>query len=229
MSASSWSCTEKSSASSVLPSASWFKGCDDVGAPIALAFGLTAALGSAIITMFISTAGTWFGGWLDELIRNYRSQHGYTVLPSSSWWVRFVRIFGHNVDDNHLNMFSRRSSHKAISYKLRVDYIEAAIAYEPVIYVLSRYMIPRHLWLSPVWCRLFLLMSSWKHRLPCWVLTSVVDVGQSHQRCWTFGAQYQGMYYWILEPAVFLMITGFGFALLGFALDRIFNPRLRGM
>jgi len=24
-----------------------------------------------------------------------------------------------------------------------------------------------------------------------------------------------------------LMITGFGFAMLGFALDRIFNPRLR--
>ena len=44
-----------------------------------------------------------------------------------------------------------------------------------------------------------------------------------------YGAQYQGLYYWILEPAVLLMITGLGFAMLGFALDRIFNPRLRGM
>ncbi len=41
------------------------------------------------------------------------------------------------------------------------------------------------------------------------------------------GALYQGLYYWVLEPAVLLMLTGFGFALLGFALDRIFNPRLR--
>ena len=41
------------------------------------------------------------------------------------------------------------------------------------------------------------------------------------------GALYQGRYYWILEPAILLMITGFGFAMLGFALDRIFNPRLR--
>jgi peptide/nickel transport system permease protein len=42
-------------------------------------------------------------------------------------------------------------------------------------------------------------------------------------------ALYKGQYYWIVEPAVFLMITGLGFAMLGFALDRIFNPRLRDL
>jgi peptide/nickel transport system permease protein len=42
-------------------------------------------------------------------------------------------------------------------------------------------------------------------------------------------ALYKGYYYWVLEPAVLLMVTGFGFALVGFALDRIFNPRLRTM
>jgi peptide/nickel transport system permease protein len=41
------------------------------------------------------------------------------------------------------------------------------------------------------------------------------------------GALYKGQYYWILEPAILLMFTGLAFALLGFALDRIFNPRLR--
>ena len=41
------------------------------------------------------------------------------------------------------------------------------------------------------------------------------------------GALYRGYYYWILEPATLLMITGLGFAMLGFALDRIFNPKLR--
>jgi peptide/nickel transport system permease protein len=41
------------------------------------------------------------------------------------------------------------------------------------------------------------------------------------------GALYKGYYYWIVEPAVLLMVTGFGFAMLGFALDRVFNPRLR--
>ena len=41
------------------------------------------------------------------------------------------------------------------------------------------------------------------------------------------GALYRGYYYWILEPTTLLMATGLGFAMLGFALDRIFNPKLR--
>jgi peptide/nickel transport system permease protein len=30
-----------------------------------------------------------------------------------------------------------------------------------------------------------------------------------------------------LQPAFLLMLTAFAFAMLGFALDRVFNPRLR--
>ena len=43
------------------------------------------------------------------------------------------------------------------------------------------------------------------------------------------GALYRGYYYWIMEPAALLMVTGLGFAMLGFALDRIFNPKLRDL
>jgi peptide/nickel transport system permease protein len=43
------------------------------------------------------------------------------------------------------------------------------------------------------------------------------------------GALQQGLYYWMLEPSVLLMVTGLAFSLLGFSLDRIFNPRLRGL
>jgi peptide/nickel transport system permease protein len=39
----------------------------------------------------------------------------------------------------------------------------------------------------------------------------------------------QGQYYWVLEPAVILLITGLSFAMVGFAMDRVFNPRLRGV
>ena len=45
---------------------------------------------------------------------------------------------------------------------------------------------------------------------------------------WTNGALYRGNYYWVLEPSFLLMLTGLAFAMLGFSLDRIFNPRLRG-
>ena len=36
-------------------------------------------------------------------------------------------------------------------------------------------------------------------------------------------------YYWVLEPIVLLVITGLAFVLVGFALDRVFNPRLRSL
>jgi peptide/nickel transport system permease protein len=55
--------------------------------------------------------------------------------------------------------------------------------------------------------------------LPTW--------GKIIDDAFTNGALYKGYYYWIMEPAILLMVTGLGFAMLGFALDRIFNPRLR--
>jgi peptide/nickel transport system permease protein len=43
------------------------------------------------------------------------------------------------------------------------------------------------------------------------------------------GALFNGYYYWVMQPALLLVFTGLGFAMVGFALDRIFNPRLRGL
>ncbi|MGI5916515.1 MAG: ABC transporter permease, partial [Anaerolineae bacterium] len=57
--------------------------------------------------------------------------------------------------------------------------------------------------------------------LPTW--GKIIDDARSN------GAVYQGLYYWILEPSILLVMTGLGFAMVGFALDRIFNPRLRGL
>jgi peptide/nickel transport system permease protein len=36
-----------------------------------------------------------------------------------------------------------------------------------------------------------------------------------------------GIYFWVMEPIVLVMITGLAFAFVGFALDKILNPRLR--
>lgn len=40
-------------------------------------------------------------------------------------------------------------------------------------------------------------------------------------------ALYMGQYYWMILPSLLLMLVGLGFALVGFTLDRVFNPRLR--
>jgi peptide/nickel transport system permease protein len=57
--------------------------------------------------------------------------------------------------------------------------------------------------------------------LPTW--------GKVIENAFADGALYRGLYYWVLEPAALLMVVGLAFAMLGFALDRIFNPRLRGL
>jgi peptide/nickel transport system permease protein len=112
-------------------------------------------------------------------------------------------------------------------------YIEAAIAYGASDgRIIIRYLIPRILpilipgLISAVPSFVFLeaslaLLGIGDPVLPTW--------GKTINEAYTNAALYRGWYYWILEPAALLMITGLGFASLGFALDRIFNPRLRGM
>jgi len=208
------------------------------GAPIALAFGLVAALGTTVLTMIIAAVGTWYGGWVDELIQRITEIN--LVLPflailimvgtfySRSIWVLLgVTIL--------LSIFTGGiKSYRAIFMQVKESaYIEAARAYgasnNRVIFL---YLIPRMIPLlipglvSAVPAFVFLeaslaVLGLGDPVLPTW--------GKLINDAWRNGALYKGLYYWVLEPAVLLMITGLGFAMLGFALDRIFNPRLRGM
>jgi len=111
------------------------------------------------------------------------------------------------------------------------SYIEAARAYGASSWrIIFSYLIPRMVPLlipalvSSVPSFVFLeaslaVLGLGDPVLPTW--------GKIIDDAWADGALYQARYYWVLEPAVLLMITGLGFAMLGFALDRIFNPRLR--
>jgi len=208
------------------------------GAPIALAFGLLAAGGTLFLTMIISAIGAWYGGWLDELIQRITEVN--LVLPflailimvgtfySRSIWV----ILGVTV---LLSIFTGSiKSYRAIFLQVKEStYIEAARAYgasSPRI--IFTYLIPRIIPLiipglvSSVPSFVFLeaslaVLGLGDPVLPTW--------GKVINDAWANGALYKGQYYWIMEPAVLLMFTGLGFAMLGFALDRIFNPKLRGL
>lgn len=206
------------------------------GTPIALAFGLAAALGTALLTMIISAIGSWYGGWVDRLIQQITEIN--MVLPflailimigtlySRSIWV----ILGATI---LLSIFSGSiKSYRAIFLQVKEStYIEAARAYgasdSRIVFI---YLIPR---MIP------LLIPNLVSSVPSFVFLeaslAILGLGDPVLPTWGkvindalgFGAVYKGFYYWILEPALLLMITGLGFAMLGFALDRIFNPRLR--
>ena len=208
------------------------------GAPIALAFGLLASLGTSVTTMIIAAIGAWYGGWIDDLIQRITEVN--MVLPflpilimigtffSSSIWV----ILGAVV---LLSIFTGSiKSYRAIFVQVRESpYIEAARAYGASNgRIIMRYLVPR---MIP------LLIPGLVSSVPSFIFfeatLAVLGLGDPTLPTWgkiindaeSYGALYKGLYYWILEPSILLMITGLGFALLGFALDRVFNPRLRGM
>jgi peptide/nickel transport system permease protein len=208
------------------------------GLPVALAFGLLAALGTTILTMIIAATGVWFNGWFDDLIQRITEVN--IVLPflpilimvgtfySRSIWVILsvtilLSIFGASIKTYRANFMQIKES----------SYIEAAKAYgagSPRL--IFSYLIPR---IIP------LLIPGLVIAIPTYVFLeaslAVLGLGDPVLPTWgkviqdaqSNGALYQGLYYWVLEPAVLLMITGLAFAMVGFALDRIFNPRLRGM
>jgi ABC-type dipeptide/oligopeptide/nickel transport system permease subunit len=111
------------------------------GAPVALAFGLLAAVGTSVSTMVIAAVGVWFGGWLVILVPSY-------------------------------------------------VFLEATLAFLGVS--------------DPV--------------LPTW--GKLIVEGISH-------GLYTGAYHMVLEPVGLLMLTGLAFVMVGLALERIFEPRLR--
>ena len=206
------------------------------GAPVALAFGLLASLGTSVLTMVIAAVGTWYGGWVDELIQRITEIN--IVLPflsilimigtfySRSIWV----ILGATV---LLSIFTTSiKAYRSIFVQVKESmYIEAARAYgasgSRIVFL---YLIPRMIPLlipglvSSVPAFVFLeaslaFLGLGDPVLPTW--GKIIENANSN------GALYRGYYYWILEPATLLMITGLGFAMLGFALDRVFNPKLR--
>ncbi|HTP02486.1 MAG TPA: ABC transporter permease [Anaerolineales bacterium] len=206
------------------------------GTPVALAFGILAALFTLVATLVIAAFGTWYGGWVDELIQRITEVN--LVLPflsilimvgtfySRSIWV----ILGVTV---LLSIFTGQiKSYRAVFLQVKESmYIEAARAYGASDRrIIFQYLIPR---MIP------LLIPGLVSAVPAYVFLeaslAVLGLGDPVLPTWgkiindaeMNGALYKGYYYWIIEPAVLLMITGFGFAMLGFALDRVFNPRLR--
>jgi peptide/nickel transport system permease protein len=206
------------------------------GTPVALAFGFLAAVGSTLTTLSIAAVGVWFGRWVDAVIQRVTEVNAILpVLPilimigifySRSLWVMLGAII-------LLSIFSLGiKTYRSILLQVKESpYIEAARTYGTGHFrIIFRYMIPR---IVPVLIPQFVTL------IPSFVFLeaglAVLGLGDPVLPTWgkvvndayANGALYKGYYYWVLAPSAFLMLTGAGFALVGFALDRVFNPRLR--
>jgi peptide/nickel transport system permease protein len=208
------------------------------GTPIALIFGVFASVATLLLTLIIATVGSWYGGWLDELIQ--RITEISLVLPFLSILIMIATFFSRSIwvilgATVLLSIFTGAiKQYRAQLLQLKESmYIEAARAYGASnSRIVFQYLIPRMIPLlipalvSSVPTFIFLeaslaLLGLGDPVLPTW--GKIIDDAETN------GALYKGYYYWIMEPATLLMATGLGFAMLGFALDRLFNPRLRDM
>jgi peptide/nickel transport system permease protein len=207
------------------------------GAPIALAFGLVGAVGASLLSMAIAAIGAWFGGWVDGLVQRITEVNMilpvlpiaitvYLVYGKSVWLILgmmvLLSIFGSSIKNYRAVFLQVKSS----------QYIDAARAYGASDWrIVFRYLLPR---IAPVLVPQLVIM------VPGFVFleATLAYLGVSDIYLPTWGRMindaltnnvFQGHYYWVLEPVALLVLTGLAFALLGYALDRLLNPRLRSM
>jgi peptide/nickel transport system permease protein len=207
------------------------------GTPIALLFGLLAAVGTSLAQLIIAGISAWFGGWLDALLQRITEVN--LVLPflpilmmigtfySRSIFVILSAVILFSIFGQGIKTF------RAVFLQIKESpYIEAAKTYDSSdMRIIIQYMVPR---LIPMLIPQFIVL------VPTYVFLeaslAILGLGDPTLPTWgkiiqdslSQGALYQGWYYWVLEPSFFLMITGLAFSFVGYALDRVFNPRLRG-
>ncbi len=208
------------------------------GAPIGLMFGLLAAVGAQLSTFILGGIGTWLGGKVDAIFQKLTELT--MILPNLAILIMIAhmydpslwRILGIVIV---LNIFSASYIvYRSIILQVKeLPYIEAAQAYgarSPRI--IFRYILPR---MAPMLLPQFVII------VPSFVFLeaalAVLGLGDPMLPTWgkvlndgfNSGALMTGHYYWVLQPALLLMFIGFGFAMVGFSLDRVVNPRLRSL
>jgi len=206
------------------------------GTPVALIFGLVAAFATTLGTMVMAATSAWYGHWVDGLLERVNELE--MILPnlpilvmvgtlySRSIWVILGLVILLGIFGGGFKVY------RAMFLQAKEQpYLEAARAYGAGDWrIIFAYLIPRVL---PVLVPQLVVV------IPGFVFLeatlSVLGLGDPVMPTWgkvlddafRQGALYMGHYHWVLAPLALLMLTGLGFSMVGFALDRIMNPRLR--
>ena len=204
------------------------------GMPFALALGLIGASVTTLLSMVVAAMGAWFGGWLDGLIQ--RLIEGIMILPVIAIGVIFYAYFNMNIWTflaliAILNVFgSPTKSFRAAFLQVKeAPFIEAAkaggasntrIIFHYLVPSIIPVLIPQLITLIPSYVFLEATLGLFQVNSPYPTWGKVIYDALRH------GSAY-GSGFWVLEPISLLLLTGLGFAMLGFALERILNPRLR--
>ena len=206
------------------------------GAPVALAFGVAAGAVVVLVQTILGALGGWYGGATDEVIQ--RATDIFLILPilpilivislfyrPGIWVILFVVVaFG--------IVGSTTKVVRSIVLQIREEqFIEAAQAYGASrLRILFRYIMPR------VMPYVFALVAL---SVPAFIFleASLSFLGLGDPTLPTWGALlgdayngsalFYGYWWWVAFPTIGIVYTAVGFALLGYAFDKVINPRLR--
>jgi peptide/nickel transport system permease protein len=206
------------------------------GTPTVLAFGLLGAALTVVGAMVIAAAGVWFGGKVDGAVQRLTEINmAVPLIPLLAMVTHFytLRIWTVLAAAILLSIFgSSIKTYRAIFLQVKsAPYVEAALAYGAgSARIIRSYLIPR---IAPM------LIPQVVTLVPSYVFleAALAFLGMSDPVLPTWGkiiydahvnrALLNGHYYWILQPALLLLLLGFAFAMVGIGLERILNPRLQ--
>ncbi|HEX9341618.1 MAG TPA: ABC transporter permease [Thermoplasmata archaeon] len=206
------------------------------GAPIALAFGVAAGGVVVLIQTLLGALAAWYGGPIDEFVQ--RAADFYLVIPTLPILILVSLFYRPGIVALlfYLVAFgvvgSTTKVVRSIVLQIKEEqFIEAAQSYGASRgRILFKYIIPR---IMPYTFALVALS------VPAFIFVeaslSFLGLGDPVLPTWgaiigeayTQGALFYGWWWWILFPAGGIIYTTIGFALLGYAFDKVLNPRLR--
>jgi len=206
------------------------------GAPVALAFGTVAALVIVLIQTILGAISGWYGGWIDEIVQRFSD--GLLIIPLLPILIIIALFYDPGIVVILLVLVafgfvgSTTKVIRSLVLQIREEqYIEAAQSYGASrARILFRYIMPR---VMPYTFALIALS------VPSYIFLeaslSFLGLGDPVLPTWgavigdaySDGALYYGYWWWIAVPTAGILFTTVAFALLGYAFDKVLNPRLR--
>ncbi len=206
------------------------------GAPVALAFGLAGGLASVLIQMILGAIGGWYGGVVDEFVQ--RSADFYLIIPTLPILILVGLLYRPQIVTILLILIilglvgSTTKVVRSIVLQVKEEqFIEAARSYGASrSRILFRYILPR---VMPYTFALIALT------VPAFIFLeaslSFLGLGDPVLPTWgsTLGRAFDdnallyARWWWVVAPIAGIVFTAVAFSLLGYAFDKVLNPRLR--
>lgn len=202
------------------------------GTPVALTFGLLAAVITTLFAMIVAALGAWYGGWIDATIQLFTGVN--LILPFYPLALLVFIIYSKSIlailaVTVVLNLFndSIKVYRAAFLQFKESPYVEAAQAYGASGWrIASHYLTPRIIGL--ILPRLVIIVPAY-----VFLEATLAFLGVSDPRLPTWGklivaAMDGGVYnkatHLVLVPLGVIFLTSFAFALLARAIEDIYRP-----